>query len=241
MNVMDVAITFRKYLENYKVILSLSVLFLFLLFLINPIFSVFGGNLNISYNILDQAPGDIILTIISCLVIIFVYSLIQTVLIYRIGSDYKISDRVQARDIKAHFVKLTKFNWIFFLLVYGVSVVLYSLFLLNNIFISLILLVITLLLWFVPQVIIMEKESIGASIVISAKYWKRNWFFMISLFVAAFLLMFLTYVIEIAFGNIVGPIVSIFVFVIFIIPYIEILKTEVYLNKYRLLKPRNQL
>lgn len=106
---------------------------------------------------------------------------------------------------------------------------------------SVIFLVIALLLWFVPQVIIMEKESIGASIVISAKYWKRNWFFMISLFVAAFLLMFLTYIIEIALGNVVGPIVSLFLFVIFIIPYIEILKTEVYLNKYRLLKPRNQL
>ncbi len=238
---MDIGITFRKYFENYKIILSLSVLFLFLLFLINPIFSVFGGNLNISYNILDQVPGDIILTIISCLVIIFVYSLIQTVLIYRIGSDYKISDRVQARDIKSHFIKLTKFNWVFFLLMYGISVVLYNLFLLNNIIISLVLLIITLMLWFVPQVIIMEKESIGASIIISTKYWKRNWFFMISLFVAAFLLMFITYIIDIAFGSIVGPIISIFVFVIFIIPYIEILKTEVYLNKYRLLKPRSQL
>jgi len=237
----DLAVTFRKYLENYKIILSLSVLFLFLLFLINPIFSIYGGNLNVSYNLLGQAPGDIILTIISCLVLIFVYSLIQTVLIYRIGSEYRVSDRVQIRDIKSHFVKLTKFNWIFFLLVYGISVTLYDLFLLNNGLISLILLVISLMFWFVPQVIIMEKESIGASMAISAKYWKRGWFFMISLFVAAFILTFIMFVIDIALGHIVGPIVSTLIFVIFIIPFVEILKTEIYLNKYRLLKPSHQL
>jgi len=238
---MDLEVTFKKYFENYKIILSLSILFLFLLFLINPIFSIYGGNLNVSYNILSQAPGDIILTIISCLVLIFVYSLIQTVLIYRIGSEYRISDRVQLRDIKSHFVKLTKFNWIFFLLIYGISVTLYDLFLLNNIVVSFIILVISLLFWFVPQVIIMEKEAIGTSMMISAKYWKRGWFFMISLFVAAFILMFLTYVIDIALGHVMGPIISTLIFVIFIIPFIEILKTEIYLNKYRLLKPRHQL
>ncbi len=238
---MDLEVTFKKYFENYKIILSLSILFLFLLFLINPIFSIYGGNLNVSYNILSQAPGDIILTIISCLVLIFVYSLIQTVLIYRIGSEYRISDRVQLRDIKAHFIKLTKFNWIFFLLIYGISVTLYDLFLLNNIVVSFIILVISLLFWFVPQVIIMEKEAIGTSMIVSAKYWKRGWFFMISLFVAAFILMFLTYVIDIALGHVMGPIISTLIFVIFIIPFIEILKTEIYLNKYRLLKPRHQL
>jgi len=238
---MDLEVTFKKYFENYKIILSLSILFLFLLFLINPIFSIYGGNLNVSYNLLNQTPGDMILTIISCLVLILVYSLIQTVIIYKIGSEYRISDRVQLRDIKSHFVKLTKFNWIFFLLVYGISVTLYDLFLLNNAIVSVILLFITLLFWFVPQVIIMEKEGIGTSMAISAKYWKRGWFFMISLFVAAFILMFLTYVIDIALGHIVGPVISTLIFVIFIIPFVEILKTEIYLNKYRLLKPRHQL
>lgn len=239
--IMDLEVTFKKYIENYKIILSLSILFLFLLFLINPIFSIYGGNLNISYDIFNQNPGDVIITIISCLVLIFVYSLIQAVLIYRISLDYRISDRIALKDVKSHFIKLTKFNWIFFLIVYGVSVVLYDLFLLNNLLISLLFLIVTLLFWFVPQVIIIEKRSIGTSMAISAKHWKKNWFFMISLFVAAFISGFLMYVIDLVLGHVIGPIISTLIFVIFIVPFVEILKTEVYLDKYRLLKPRHQL
>ncbi|GEM_PF-831201 len=238
---MDITLSLRKYLENHKIILSLSVLFIFLLFLIDPLYSVFGGTLNLSYSILYAPIGNIVFSLIAALVLLFIFSLIQTILIYKIGRDYSISETISFSKIRTPFYKLLKFNWIFFLIIFALSVLLYNIALLNNIIVQIILFIISILLWFVPQVIVMENETIGLSIIYSITYWKRNWFHLITLFITAFILVLIAGLLDVLLGVVAGPIASIAFFVLFVIPFVEILKTEVYLNKYNLLKPKHQL
>lgn len=80
---MDLFLTFKKYIENYKIILSLSALFIFLLFLINPVFSLFGGTLNITYNILNFELGNVVISLLASLILLFIFSLVQTIIIYK--------------------------------------------------------------------------------------------------------------------------------------------------------------
>jgi hypothetical protein len=88
---------------------------------------------------------------------------------------------------------------------------------------------------------VLENESISKSIYLSIKYFGRNWFHFITLFLSAFILIIITSLLDILIPGVGGFIISTGFLVIFVIPFIEILKTEIYLNKYNLLKPRHQL
>jgi len=238
---MDFVLSFKKYVENYKLAFSYSILFIFLLFVIDPLISIFGGTLNISYNIVNNTLQGTIILLFTTFILFFFYSLIQTVLIYKIGKDYNFSATVPFNKIKNSFYKLLKFNFSTFLLLFLISSIFYDLGILNNFIVQFILLVITVGIWFVPQIMILENEQIPKSILLSIKYFQRNWFHFITLFISSFILIIITSIIDVLIKGSAGIIISTGFLVIFVIPFIEILKTEIYLNKYNLLKPRHQL
>jgi len=233
---MDIAFAFKKYVQNIKLVLATSLLLIFTLFLVNPLFSLAGGSLNITYDLLNQEPTIILLTVIAFIVIIFAYSLLQTLIVYKVEREYGFEKKYSI-EIKRPFLQLLKFNISFFLLIYIALCFLFDMGLLNNFLINLGLLIITALFWFIPQIIVMEKQSAEYALVINLNYIKKNWIYFIYLFVTVFILTLVTYIIDIAFGVFAGPIIATVFFVVFVIPFIEILKTEVYLDKYHLLKP----
>jgi len=233
---MDISVALKKYTKNLKLVFATSLLLIFTLFLVNPLFSISGGSLNLTYNLLSQEPLIILLTIIAFVAIVFAYTLLQALLVYKVGSDYAF-DKKYSREIKRPFLELLKFNISFFLLLYIALCFLFDFGLLNNIFINIVLLIITSLFWFIPQIIVMEKQSAEYALILNLNYIKKNWIYFVYLFVTAFILVLITYIIDVVFGVFVGTVVSTVFFVIFVIPFIEILKTEVYLDKYHLLKP----
>lgn len=233
---MDLSAAFKKYKTNIKLVLATSLLLIFTLFLVNPIFSLSGGNLNLSYNLLNQDPLIILLTLIAFAAIIFAYSLLQTLVVYKVQNEYGF-DKRNSFEIRRPFLELLKFNMSFFLLLYIFICFLFDLGLLNNLFINLGLLILTALFWFIPQIIIMEKQSAEYALYNNLNYIKKKWVYFIYLFVSVFILTMITYIIDVLFGIFVGPIIATVFFVVFVIPFIEILKTEVYLQKYNLLKP----
>ena len=72
---------------------------------------------------------------------------------------------------------------------------------------------------------------------LNINYIKKKPVYFVYLFVTVFILTLLTYIIDVILGVFAGPIIATVFFVMFVIPFIEILKTEVYLGKYDLLKP----
>lgn len=238
---MDVILSFKKYIENYKLAFSYSVLFIFLLFIIDPFISLFGGNLNLSYSLVDASFPNLIIILFTCFILTFIYSLIQSILIYKIGKDYSISDTVPFDRVKKLFYRLLQFNFLFFVIIFLVSAILYDFRILNNVFIQIIFLIITVFLWFVPQIIVLENQNIPLSIYLSVRYFSRNWFHFITLFIASFILILITNLLDVLIPGVFGIVASTGFLIIFVVPYIEILKTEIYLNKYNLLKPRHQL
>ncbi|HRS42291.1 MAG TPA: hypothetical protein P5530_00195 [Candidatus Diapherotrites archaeon] len=233
---MDIAVAFKKYVKNIKLVFATSLLFIFTLFLVNPLFSLSGGSINLTYELLNQDPLIIILTLIAFIAIIFAYTLFQTIIVFKMGREYDF-DNKNSREIKRPFIELLKFNVSFFLLLFIALCILFDFGIVNNIFVNIILFVITLLFWFIPQIIVIEKQSAEYSIVLNINYIKKKPVYFVYLFVTVFILTLLTYIIDVIFGVFAGPIIATVFFVMFVIPFIEILKTEVYLGKYDLLKP----
>ena len=86
--IMVIGLSFKKYVENYKIIFITSVLFVFVLFIINPVFSLFGGSLNLSYNLFFALPDDIVSSLLAILIMLFIYSILQTIIIFKVGNTY---------------------------------------------------------------------------------------------------------------------------------------------------------
>ncbi len=233
---LDINIALKKYMQNIKLVFATSLLLIFTLFLVNPLFSISGGSLNITYNLLNQDALIIILTLIAFVAIIFAYSLLQAIIVYRVEREYDFESKY-SKELRRPFIELFKFNVSFYLLLYLALCFLFDFGLLNNIFINIVLLVITILFWFIPQIIVMEKQSAEYALVINLNYIRKNWIYFVYLFLTVFILLLITYIIDVLFGVFAGPIIATAFFVMFVIPFIEILKTEVYLDKYHLLKP----
>jgi len=236
---MDLLLTFKKYFLNIKFVLLTSVLFIFTLFAINPLFKITGGSLDISYNLFLENPISIIITLIAITTFILIFTLLQVILIYRVEDSYAF-EKYPISDIRKSFIELFQFNIIYYLIIVLLSSFLYEIGLLDNIFTNLILFIISILFWFIPQIIVLEKEKAIHALVINFNYIKRNYLYLIYLFISCFILVLITYVIDVIFGVFGGTIISNIFFVLFVIPFIEILKTEIYLDKYNLLKPQNK-
>lgn len=234
---MDYILSFKKYIKNINVILLISILLLFSLFIVNPMFSLIGGSLNISYNLITQDVATIILTIISFITFIITYSLIQTTIIFRVEREYDF-EKYNKEEIKERFSELLKFNVLFYLLIFFLCAFLYEINLLQNAITNLLLTIVIIFFWFIPQIIVMEKEKATTALIINFNYLKNNWHRLIYLFITAFILVFLTHILDGTIKGNLGIFISTLFFVLFVIPFIEILKTEVYLDKYSLLKPR---
>jgi hypothetical protein len=233
---MDIAVAFKKYVSNIKLVFATSLLLIFTLFLVNPLFSLSGGSLNLTYELLNQDPLIIILTLVAFIAIVFAYTLLQTIVVYKMGREYDFENK-NSREIKKPFIELLKFNISFYLLLYVALCILFDFGLVNNVFVNIALFIITLLFWFIPQIIIMEKQNAEHSVVLNLNYIKKKPVYFVYLFVTTFILTLFTYIIDVVFGVFAGPIIAMVFFVMFVIPFIEILKTEVYLDKYDLLKP----
>ncbi|MFH0906008.1 MAG: hypothetical protein V1824_01565 [archaeon] len=236
---MDLILALKKYSENYKLIFAISILFIFLLLMINPIFSLSGGSLNLTYNISNIGLANLVITLIALIAFITVFTVIQVLIISRVENSYNFNRTSNTfEEIKHPFFELLKFNIIFYIAVFAIYSFIYDLGI-NALIFDIVLFVVMIIVWSVPQIVIMERESVEKSIIISLNYINQNWIFILYLFLVSFILMIITIVIDVLFGNIAGSIISTGFFVLFVIPYIEILKTEMYLDKYRLLKPFN--
>jgi hypothetical protein len=233
---MNLVLSFKKYIGNIKIILLISVLFLFTLFLVNPIFILVGGSLDLSFDFITQNIAIVLLSIVSFVVYVITYTLIQTTIIFRVEREYNFETYTK-QEIKDRFSELLKFNLLFYLLILFLCCFLYDVYLLNNPFVLLILMFVVVFFWFIPQIVVMEKEKAINAILINTNYVKKHFIRIIYLFVVSFILVFITYVID-SLNSDITTIFSILFFVLFVVPFIEILKTEIYLDKFSLLKPR---
>ena len=99
-------------------------------------------------------------------------------------------------------------------------------------------LIIGLVVLFAPQSIVLDNAGIREGISNSLEFWRSNFVTGISIFVVATVLLFITLAIELGidYFNLPGVIVSFFIVLVILVPFIEQAKSYAYLMKSDLLK-----
>lgn len=201
-----------------------------------------SGSMFFDYNLSSQSIGLLALEIIALAIFLALYSAFVSVIAFSVRSEMS--------HVKIHFyVKemLEKFALRLFAF-YFVLVAVLSL--LGVLFVSmgvqagvmnLLFLLITVFLIFVPQSIVVDEKGLRKAIYHNFDFILTNFPAFILVIVVSAILLLAVPLVELYFDqfNYAGSMVAIAITLLFVVPFIETLKTQIYMLKFGMVKARH--
>ncbi len=231
---------FRQYKENLKLSLSFSILLVFIFFFLSfSNIALLNGTLFFDYSFAPLGVEVVVAEVLAGMVFIAMYSILLTLLLLAVRNDLShIKVRFYLREMVQKFF-VTVFLYFVLLSVLFVALVTIGVWLnLPLIWLNVILLILSLSLIFVPQSLVIDEKPIAESIA-------NNWYVIRAHPTEFLLVVFISMVavgvlplIEAGVDSIVyaGRYVTVLLMFVVIIPFIEILKTILYMNRFELVR-----
>lgn len=231
---------FSEYRNNFKTALVFGLLLVFIpiAFFLGNVF-IGSGTVFLDYNLSLANPLFLLGAIAFGVFYLLFYSFFVSIIIFSVRKDLStLRFDYYLRDMIHKFAwKVFVFFLVFFLVLFFAGTIL---FLLNApvIITALIMLIVSSALLFVPQAIVVDEESISSSVQRNFEFIAKNLSSFAYVFVTAIILLAIVQLIELGFDyfSYVGGYVSLLISLVFVVPYIEILKTYLYFMKYDLVK-----
>ncbi len=224
-----------EYRDNIKVMLSFGVLFLFVaLFVFFEQFFVSSGTVFFLFNESLLA----VVGLIFGLVFLYVFSFFVSLTVYSVKRDMqRISLDVYWNTLmKKASLKIFLFYLAMTLFVYIVSFM--GLFFGYSVIAGIICFIIILLLIYVPQSIVLDELSIKDSIYESIVFWLKNPIVSIAIIFIGAIILTIILAIEFALEllSLPGIVVSFVLVLIFLVPFLEQMKSYAFILKFDLIK-----
>ncbi len=226
--------TFEEFSENFRVALSFAVLFIFVvLFVFFDQFFLSSGTVFLS---LDTNLLALIGLLVG-LVFLYAFSFFVSLCVYTIQRDiHHLSlDDYWNVLMKDASLKIFLFYLLFSVVFYILSLVglFYAQFL-----VLIAMIIISALVMYVPQSIVLEEKSIGASIDESISFWVANPIVSLGIVAISSVLLFVILLIEFVFDLLALPgiIVSFALVLIILIPFVEQMKSYAFILKNDLIR-----
>jgi hypothetical protein len=225
----------EEYQNNLKVILSFGMLLAFLfLFVFFEQFSLISGTafLSFDFSILS------IVGIVLGLIFLYVFSFFVTLTIYSVKRD------VQRMDFDTYWSFLMKkasakifiFYFILAIILYIISSI--GLFFGVILISALISFIVSMLLMYVPQSIVLDEAKLIPAIIRSIEFWLANPLTSVLIIFVGSLLIFIASIIEFVFELFIlpGVFVSIIILLMGVVPFLEQMKSYAFVLKYNLIR-----
>ncbi len=227
----------RDYLENFRMNLLFGVLLIFSFFALFENIFLGSGSIFIEYELFLVDSVVLLIELIAIMVFLVFYSLFVSFLIFNI--------RTKLNKVRMNYYlteKLHKFGFtlsLFFVLYFVVFYLFYSLMVFFNaplLLINLILFIVSVVLLFVPQSIVVDENKIVHSIENSFEFLIKNPLTVVKVIFMGVLFLLIIPLIEFIFDFVflIGNYVSLFIVLFFVVPFIEIVKTRLYMKKFGL-------
>jgi hypothetical protein len=225
----------EEYKNNIKVMFSFGILFVFvILFLFFQQFFLSSGTVHVVYS-------ESILTILSLLLglaFFYFFSFFVSLVVYSTKRDVQKMNFDIYWNVLLKKVSIKIFFFYFFLSILVYSLLLFGIYFNFVVFFAVVAFLISALLMFVPQSIILDEHTLFYSIKESILFWKNN--FIISSFILLFssLILFVLILLEFILELFLLPgiFVSFFIVLIFLIPFNEQLKSYAFILRFNLIK-----
>ena len=224
-----------EYVSNFKVVLSYGALFLFLaLFIWFDQFLISSGTVLLSFN--HDLLG--VLGLVVVVAFLYIFSFFVSLTVYSVHRDVqKISFDTYWNELFKDSALKIFFLYLILGIIFYITGIIGLMF--GVVFWSLVInLLISLAVMFAPQSIVIDRNKVPEAIIDSIEFWSSNFLTALIIFIVASLLLLAVISIEFYLQGIwyVGNIISFFIILVVLVPFIEQTKSYAYLLKVDLLK-----
>ncbi|MCX8158336.1 MAG: hypothetical protein N3D73_01580 [Candidatus Diapherotrites archaeon] len=236
--------TFDCYKNNFTIALLFGVLLIFLpIFIYASEINIEAGSILLDYSIMSKDSSSFVLSVIIILIFLLFYSTLTTLMIFAVRREISKSKTKYSilEQIEKFSFKIFAFYLILLLIIFSINFIILSNRL--NIILGLVIsTIIAIITYFVPQSIIIDEFSLTSALAANLDFIRRKSDYFIYALAAGFLLFLLVVIAEFIIDSIFGfgyyltPILS----AIFVVPFLESLKTVIYLSKFELLLTRKK-
>ncbi len=229
---LDIAnLSLKYYFNTFYVSLGFGLIYITLLNVIKNVdFSIFFGNLTYSY----ITNVSLIYVIPTIVLGAFINSIFVTLLIFVIRKKLLQEHRkvYVIEYLKKHSIYVFLFN----LLIYFLIFLIYIIFTNTRVsfFIPILTIIILVINFYTIQSIVIDEKNIFSGISYAVFFLKKNFLKTIILILVLTILYFLISLIAFYFSF--GWIISMILYTLFFYPFLEIVKTIIYLTKYEIVK-----
>jgi len=232
--------SFAQYKANGKTVLVFALLLVFVLgFVSSQNVFISSGSIFLDYNIALDSPTGFLLTAGLVAVFLLFYSFFISIIIFSVRRNlsklklhFYLHEMMQRFTLKI-FIFYLLYCFLLFFLAVGLLYLNISLILINFL-----LLLVSVALLFVPQSIVIDEEDLLHAVSNNLEFILKNKRPVLTVLVFATLLLAVLQVIEFAIDQIalIGSLVSLFLSLVFILPFVEIMKTYLYMMRFDLIK-----
>ncbi|MEM0360308.1 MAG: hypothetical protein QXK06_03155 [Candidatus Diapherotrites archaeon] len=240
--------SWKEYLSNFRAALAFGLLLFFVPFFMLDFFAsqnIFfsSGSFFLEYNVAAPAVLLVEFALLSVFLVFFAFFLSLIVFgvrknLSKVRVEYYLAEMIQKFSLKIFL-----FFW-FYLLAFFVFGLLVSIFIgpaFTVLLVSIILLVFSLFALFVPQAIVVDEVSTTDAFKESALFIAKNPRSFLTVVCLGIVLttavILLEYALDfLAIWLLPGRFVSIIIFLVFVVPFLEVLKTYIYMMKFDLVK-----
>ena len=233
---------FVHYRNNFSTAMAFAILLVFILpFSLIANINIESGTSALDYSLLVDNPTNMVIAVAVALLFILFYSVFTSLIIFAVRKDMV--------KIKIHYYltqKIEKFSLKIFVFYTALFLVL---FVINALLIQLgapalagtaISFLITILLLFVPQSIVIDELSLRSAIHSNFDFMKKNPAVIVYVLLAGITILAVINVIEYALDYLffIGRFITPVIVLVFAVPYIECIKSIAYMKKYELVKAK---
>lgn len=232
--------SWEQYRANFKTALVFALLLVFV-----PVFASFpnifisSGSLFIDYNLLSVPPEILLAEAGLTALFLLFYSFFLSIIVFSVRKGLsKLKLQVYLQELIQKFaLRIFAFYIIFCLLAFViVSALLF--FGVHILLVSLLLLVVSFLLMFVPQAVVIDEEGLRHALSTNFDFLLRHPadFFKVAIVGAVLLALLQLLEFGLAQATLLSPYISLFLALVFILPFLEVMKTYLFMMKIDLIR-----
>ena len=237
---MDLNGAINRYSANFTTALAFALLlvFVFPFFALSSSF-VSSTTIFIDYGFINQPLLQSLALLILALVFLFCYSILVSLMVFSVRSDLS---NVKVNSYLNEKIYRVAFKYFIFLAVFTVIASIVSAFLISVSvpieIINLILLVVSASFMFLPQTLVVDEESLRSSVLSNWEFIAKNFGAFVSVFVFGVISVFVLNLLEFGIDQFVlaGNFVSLLLALVFVLPFIEVIKTQIYMHRFGIVK-----
>ena len=234
----------QLYLSNFITALGFALLLVFVLPLMQlPLTFISSGSIFLNYDFVDSPSFRSLLLIAVSLLFMFFYSVLISLMVFAVRNDLS---RVKLNYYLKEKIQKFSFKIFYFYIFLALAAVLLNALMTGigvpQVAIAAVLFIITALFSFVPQSIVIDETSVNYAIANNLEFIQKKPAQLLAVVVAGILLTLALVLVEFVLDStlLIGNFLSLLVFMVFVIPFLEVMKSKLYMGKFELVKHIDQ-